>query len=151
MAEPGWESTRGWRERASVLGKFESAFLEGDRAVADEVGVADGYRMLATILSVAFDTYLFAEPTRPVFIEAVSPYRRDRRWGGDNTDPYYFYAPIDPSRAYRITGNRGDSAYMSLTVYNEPSPGAWSDRVVGVVNDESLRFDAGGAFELIIG
>ncbi len=151
MAEPGWDSTRAWRELVAGLSELESAFLEGDRAVADEVGVADGYRMLATILSVAFDTYLFAEPTRPVFIEAVSPYRRDRRWGGDNTDAYYFYAPIDPSRTYRITGYRGDSAYLSLTVYNEPSPGAWSDRVVGVVNDESLSFDDAGGFELVIG
>jgi hypothetical protein len=151
MTEPGWESTRAWRELLDGLSELDSTFLEGSRAVADEAGVADGYRMLATILSVAFDTYLFAEPTRPVFIEAVSPFRRDRRWGGDNTDAYYFYAPIDPNRTYRITGHRGDSAYLSLTVYNEPSPGAWSDRVVGVVNDESLQFDAAGDFELIIG
>jgi len=151
MTEAGWDSTRAWRELLAGLGELDSTFLEGPRAVGDELGVVDGYRMIATILSVAFDTYLFAEPTRPVFIEAVSPFRRDRRWGGDNTDAYYFYAPIDPSRTYRVTGQRGDSAYMSLTVYNEPSPGAWSDRVVGVVNDESLQFDDAGEFELIIG
>jgi hypothetical protein len=151
MAPTGWDSTRAWRELVAGVTDLESTFLEGDRAVGDEIGVVNGYRMLATILGVAFDTYLFAEPSRPVFIEAVNPWRRDRRWGGDNTDAYYFYAPIDPSRTYRISGQRGDSAYLSLTVYNEPSPGAWSDRVVGVVNDESLDFDDNGEFELVIG
>ena len=44
---------------------------------------------LATTLGVALDTYLFAEPSRPVFVELNTPFRRDRRWGGDNTDAYY--------------------------------------------------------------
>ena len=111
----------------------------GDRAVTDDRHVADGYRMLATTLGVAFDTYLFAEPSRPQFVELNTPFRRDRRWGGDNTDAYYSFCPVDPQRRYRITGNRGDSVYFSLTAYNEPSPGAWSDKVVHIVNDDDAR------------
>ena len=61
---------------------------------------------------------------RPVFVDINTPTRRDRRWGGDNTDAYYAMVPIDPARTYRVTGQRGDSAYFSLTVYNEPSPGS---------------------------
>jgi hypothetical protein len=145
------DATAAWHELLDGLRELEGSFLEGPRAVQGEQAVADGYRMLATILGVGLDTYLFAEPTRPVFVDTVTPFRRDRRWGGDNTDAYYAYVVIDPSRSYRIHGQRGDSAYFSLTVYNEPSPGAWSDRVIGVVNDSDLTFDDEGRFELVVG
>ena len=122
------ESTAAWRELLETLGGLDRSFLEGDRAVTDDRHIADGYRMLATTLGVAFDTYLFADPSRPKWVEVNSPFRPDRRWGGDNTDAYYFMCPVDPKRRYRISGNRGDSVYFSVTAYNEPSPGAWSDR-----------------------
>ncbi|KUI13138.1 hypothetical protein AU193_04975 [Mycobacterium sp. GA-1285] len=129
-----------------TLGGLDRAFLEGDRAVSDDRHIADGYRMLATTLGVAFDTYLFAEPSRPVWVELNTPFRRDRRWGGDNTDAYYFMCPVDPKRRYRISGNKGDSVYFSVTAYNEPSPGAWSDRIVALVRDDDLDIDADGNF-----
>ena len=58
------DSTAAWRELLDTLGGLDRCFLEGDRAVTDERHIADGYRMLATTLGVAFDTYLFAEPSR---------------------------------------------------------------------------------------
>lgn len=33
----------------------------------------------------------------------------------ENTDAYYCVCPIDPTRRYRISGNRGDTVYFSLT------------------------------------
>ncbi|OBK24720.1 DUF1214 domain-containing protein [Mycobacterium asiaticum] len=140
------ESTTAWRELLSALGDLDSSFLEGDRAVTDERHVADGYRMLAATLGVAFDSYLFTEPGRPQFVAVNTPFRRDRRWGGDNTDAYYYMCPVDPDRRYRISGNKGDSVYFSVTAYNEPSPGAWSDRVVAIVRDTDLDIDADGNF-----
>ena len=74
-------------------------------------------------------------------MDVNTPFRRDRRWGGDNTDAWYCFTPIDPARTYRVRGRRGDSTYFSLTVYNEPSPGEWSDRVVAIVNDTDLAID----------
>ena len=145
-----WESTKAWHELLDGLRELDGAFLDGDRAVGDEAGVVDGYRMLATTLGVGLDTYLFADPERPIFMETLTPFRRDRRWGGDNTDAWYFHAPLDPRRSYVVSGNRGDSVYFSLTVYNEPSPGAWSDRVVGVVNDADLEFDEAGGFRVLL-
>jgi Protein of unknown function (DUF1214) len=102
--------------------------------------------MLAATLGVAFDTYLFPEPGRPQFVAVNTPFRRDRRWGGDNTDAYYFICPVEPTRRYRISGNKGDSVYFSVTAYNEPSPGAWSDRVVAIIRDTDLAIDADGNF-----
>lgn len=140
------ESTTAWKELLSTIGDLDRCFLEGDRAVTDDRHVADGYRMLATTLGVAFDTYLFAEPSRPQFVAVNTPFRRDRRWGGDNTDAYYYICPVDPRRRYRISGNKGDSVYFSVTAYNEPSPGAWSDRIVAIVRDTDLDIDADGNF-----
>ena len=145
------ESTVAWRELLETLGSLDRTFLDGDRAVTDDRHIADGYRMLATTLGVAFDTYLFADPSRPLWVEVNSPFRPDRRWGGDNTDAYYFMCPVDPKRRYRISGNRGDSVYFSVTAYNEPSPGAWSDKIVAIVRDDDLEFDADGNFSFDLG
>jgi hypothetical protein len=140
------ESTVAWRELLETLGGLDRSFLDGDRAVTDDRHVADGYRTLAATFGVALDAYLFPEPGRPQFVAVNTPFRRDRRWGGDNTDAYYFLCPVDPKRRYRISGNRGDSVYFSVTAYNEPSPGAWSDRVVAIVRDTDLDIDADGNF-----
>jgi Protein of unknown function (DUF1214) len=140
------ESTAAWRELLATLGDLDRGFLEGDRAVTDDRHIADGYRMLAATLGVAFDSYLFPEPGRPQFVAVNTPFRRDRRWGGDNTDAYYFICPVEPTRRYRISGNSGDSVYFSVTAYNEPSPGAWSDRVVAIIRDTDLDIDEDGNF-----
>ncbi|OBK50313.1 DUF1214 domain-containing protein [Mycobacterium kubicae] len=140
------ESTAAWQELLDTLGGLDRSFLEGERTVTDDRHIADGYRMLATTLGVAFDAYLFHEPGRPQFVAVNTPFRRDRRWGGDNTDAYYYMCPVDPQRRYRISGNKGDSVYFSVTAYNEPSPGAWSDRVVALVRDSDLDVDADGNF-----
>ncbi|MEQ6900489.1 DUF1214 domain-containing protein [Nocardioides sp. YIM 152588] len=148
---PAPASTAAWGELVAGLAELDTAFLSGDRAVPDEAGAVAGYRMLATLLGVAVDTYVFSDPARPQFLEAVAPHRRDRRWGGDNTDAHYLLAVVDPKRQYRVTGRPNDSVYFSLTVYNQPAPGAWSDRVVGVVNDADLDLDEDGGFELRMG
>ena len=144
-------SRTAWRELLDTLRDLDRSFLEGDKAVTDDRHIADGYRMLATTLGVALDTYLFADPTRPQWLEVNSPWRPDRRWGGDNTDAIYYICPIDATRRYRISGNRGDSVYFSVTAYNEPSPGAWSDRIVALLRDDELDYDAEGNFSFDFG
>ena len=146
-----WETTAAWHELLDGVRALDQVFLTGEKAVSGEAAVVDGYRNLLTTLGVALDCYLYPDPSRPQFVETVSPFRRDRRWGGDNTDAYYRFVILDPRRTYRVSGLRGDSAYFSLTVYNEPAPGAWSDRVDGVVNDSDLDFDADGRFSFLIG
>ena len=42
---------------------------------AGRAGAADGYRMALTALGVALDTYLFADPGRPLFVDVASPVR----------------------------------------------------------------------------
>src|ERR1019366_4872900 len=69
---------------------------------------------------------------RPRFVDIVGPYRK---WGGDNSDAFYQFAPIDPSRTYRVRGLIGDAVYLSLTVYGGPDDGRYSERIVGSVNN----------------
>jgi hypothetical protein len=151
VTDGDWQSTGAWRDLLAGMGEVDRAFLEGPRALKDGRSVAEGYRALATALGVALDAYLYGDPERPIFLDVNTPYRRDRSWGGDNTDAYYAFTRIDPTRTYRVTGQCGDSAYFSITVYNEPSPGAWSDAVVGVVNDTDLGVDGDGRFSLVMG
>ncbi len=152
MTTPQWRATQAWRDLLAGLAELDQTFLAGPKALDDEQSVAEGYRFLLSVLGVAADAYLFADRSRPVFVDINTPTRRDRRWGGDNTDAYYAMVPIDPTRTYRVSGQRGDSTYFSLTVYNEPSPGAWSDRIVGIVNDTDLDIDpTDGTFSLLMG
>jgi hypothetical protein len=150
-AVPQLETSRAWREFLQGLQDLDARFLQGPKAVHGEQSRVEGYLFLATMIGVASDIYLFADPVRPRFVDINTPWRRDRAWGGDNTDAYYCFAPVDPSRHYRVSGTRGDSTYFSLTVYNEPAPGQWSNRIVGIVNDSDLRFAADGRFEFRMG
>jgi hypothetical protein len=143
--------TAAYRELLDGLRSIDAGFLEGPRAIGDEREVGDGYRTALTALGVALDTYLFADRSRPLLVDVAGPLRRDRRWGGDNTDSWYSFTPIDPRRTYRISGQRGDSAYFCFTIYNEPSPGEWSNRIVAHVNDTDLDVDADGRFSFAIG
>lgn len=151
MTPPERDVTVAWHELLDGLRDVEATFLDGPRAVADERGAADGYRTALTALGVALDTYLFADPGRPLLVDVASPLARDRRWGGDNTDSWYSFTPIDPQRTYRVSGHRGDSTYFCFTVYNEPSPGEWSTAIVANVNDTDLAIDADGRFSFVIG
>ena len=69
---PSYDATAAWHELLDGLRGLEGSFLDGDRAVQGEQAVADGYRMLATILGVGLDTYLFAEPSRPIASSAFA-------------------------------------------------------------------------------
>ena len=113
----------------------------------DELSVLEGYKWVFSILAVGLDAHVWADPARPRFVDIVGPYRK---WGGDNADAYYQYAPIDPDRTYVVTGRRGDADYLSLTVYGGPSDGQYSERIVGTINDRSLDFADDGTFSIVL-
>ncbi len=116
-------------------------------APLDELSVLEGYKWIFSILAVGLDAYVWADPDRPRFVDIVGPYRK---WGGDNADAFYQYAPIDPRRTYVVTGRMGDAAYLSLTVYGGPSDGRYSERIIGTVNDGSLELGEDGTFSIVL-
>ncbi len=148
---PAPESAAAWRELLSAFAAFDQQFLDGPKAVRGQHAVAEGYQNLATMLALSLDMHLFADPVAPRFIDNLTPFRPDRRWGGDNTDCYYSYAVVDPHRTYRVSGSPNDSVMYSLTVYNEPEPGAWPNRTVGLLYDTDMPLDDEGRFSCVLG
>jgi hypothetical protein len=141
------KSSDAFRQVVSELLALEENLLGSDTTL-DSQGVLEGYKWLFSILAVGLDAHVWADPARPRFVDIVGPYKK---WGGDNADAFYQYAPIDPTRTYRITGTRLDSVYLSLTVYGGPRDGRYSERIVGTINDRELEFGTDGSFELWLG
>ena len=118
-------------ELIEELGRLDRGFLEGDRAQHDLPTALEGYRWMFSILSVGLETFLWADTTAPRFVDIVGSYRK---WGGDNSDAFYQYAPIDPAGTYRVSGTVADAVYFSLTVYGGPDDGRYSERIVGIAS-----------------
>jgi hypothetical protein len=141
-----FQASAAFRELLDVLRDADAIFLDGPRAVPDDVSVMEGYRWLTEVLGVALDCYLMADPARPHFVALVSP---TRKFGGDNADAFYYFAPVDPTRTYRIRGRKGDAVYLSLCVYGGPTDGRWSNRIVSSINDRQMTIAPDGTFDII--
>ena len=115
------------------------------RGDLDETALLESYQWMFSLLQVGLLGQVWADPARPRFVDIVGPYLK---WGGDNADAFYQYGKLDPFRTYRVTGQRGDAAYLSLTVYGGPDDGHYSDRIVGSLNDRQLDIAQDGTFEL---
>lgn len=116
-------------------------------ADADELTRLEAHRWILSILQVAADVHVWADPARPRFVDIVGPYKK---WGGDNADAFYCYAPIDPSRTYRVRVEPGDAVYLSLTVYGGPDDGRYSERIVGSLNSRQAQPGADGAITMVL-
>ena len=132
-------------ELVQELADMPQRFLTGDRAQTDLPTVLDGYRWMFSILAAGLDAFVWADTTAPRFTDIVG---FNRKWGGDNTDAFYQYAPIDPARCYRVTAQRGDAVYFSLTVYGGPDDGRYSERIVGSISDADVEVAADGSVEM---
>ena len=126
---------------------LEAKFDGGETGPLDDQELIEAYKWAFSILQVGLDVYMWADAGRPQFVDIVGPYKK---WGGDNADAYYQYAPIDPARTYRVRGRMGDAVYASLTVYGGPDDGRYSERIVGTVNDRGFDVAADGSFEFLL-
>jgi hypothetical protein len=149
MADPTKFETRAVvHELIDALKELDAKFFAGDNALDDDQQILEGYKWIFSILQVALDTQVWGDPANPRFVEIVGPYKK---WGGDNSDAFYQFAPVDPDAAYRVTGTKGDAAYLSLTVYGGPRDGHYSERIVGSVNDrDDLKMGKDGSFEFMM-
>lgn len=149
MPGRNFETTAAFHELMDLVRNADSLFLEGPRAV-DDTSVLEGYRWITEILSVALECYLWADSARPSIVPIAGPVLPTRKWGGDNADSFYYFAPLDPRRSYRLRGRRGDACYLSITAYGGPTDGRWSSRIVSTLNDRKLAIEEDGSFEIVL-
>jgi hypothetical protein len=141
------ETSAVFHELLDEMRSLERTMLDHPQALTDEQSRCETYKWIFSITQVAFDCFVWGDVVRPRFVEIVGP---DKKWGGDNADAFYRFIPVDPARTYRVTGERGDAVYLSLTVYGGPDDGHYSERIVGSANDDTITFDADGRFELYL-
>ena len=130
-----WAARDAYHELLDLLRDADRTFVEGDRALTDEVSVAEGYRYLTDALHAAMEIYLRSDAQRPAFVPIVGP---TFKWGGDNSDAFYNFAPVSPDVEYVVHGKRGDAVYISVCVYGGPDDGRWSTRIVSNINDRDI-------------
>lgn len=141
------ETSAVFGELLDEMRSLERTMLDHPQALTDEQSRCETYKWIFSVTQVAFDCFVWGDAARPRFVEIVGP---DKKWGGDNADAYYRFIPIDPNRTYRVTGERGDAVYLSLTIYGGPDDGHYSERIVGSLNDRTVTFDDDGRFELYL-
>ena len=132
------QSSEAFHAILATLGETERTLQA--RGDLDELALLESYQWMFSLLQVGLLGQVWADPARPRFVDIVGPYLK---WGGDNADAFYQYAKLDPARTYRVTGQRGDAAYLSLTVYGGPDDGHYSDRIVGSLNDRQVDIAVG--------
>ena len=147
MTDKTYESTAAFKELMAYVTDLDKAFLEGDRAVPDGPSVIEGYKWILTMLQVGADCYMWADTGRPKFVDIVGRYKK---WGGDNSDAYYKFFPIDPKRTYKVSGKTGDAVYLGLAVYGGPDDGRYSERIVGSLNSTEMHIEEDGTFEIMV-
>ena len=147
MTDTRFETSTAVHELLDTMKGLDQGFLSGPKALADDQAVLEGYRWIFSITQVALDVYVWADTNRPRFTEIVGPYKK---WGGDNSDAFYFMTRIDPSRTYRVTVDPGDAVYLSLTVYGGPDDGRYSHRIVGTLNTTKMTPNPDGTYEMIV-
>ena len=121
---------------------------------------ADAFRFLTQNLGQAFDLALETkDPAYPQLHPFCTP---TRKLGGDVADFTYRQAWIDGNHAYRITGTRGTSRWLNVTVQGprpETIPGTDSPSLHEPFGDvpetnlfgHQLQTDANGNFEFFVG
>ena len=91
------ETETAFAELLAEVGATQARMVE--QLADDEATLLEAHKWVLSILQVAAEVTVWADTARPRFVEIVGPYKK---WGGDNADAFYCYAPIDPSRTYRV-------------------------------------------------
>ena len=140
-------AARAHQQLIDLLEHLRTTFDEPGRGWIDENTRAEGYVNLVDLLSTGIDFFLHDDPDRPHFVRMVSD---TRKFGGDNPDARYDFAPLRPELSYRISGRRGDECYLGFCVYGSDAPGKPPSRVIGNVNHTDLSAANGEQFSVLL-
>ena len=69
----GTETDAVYRELLAFMAEIPSRFHQGERALADEQQVLEGYKWIFSILQVATDVYLWGGSAKSRFVDILGP------------------------------------------------------------------------------
>lgn len=145
--EPG-EAGAAWQALVDVLRKADRSFLDGSRGRFDDGEIAYAYRALTHMLAFATQLYMYGDPDAPVFLSVQdAPFEKTL---GGSPDVHYAFAPIRGERRYKITGRRGDEAYLSFTLHRGRRGSGFDQAFDSHLNHHDLKTGAGGDFEILV-
>jgi len=134
--------TAAWTEFTEQLRVMGTEAIASAPTDADQV---DGLRFILRQLSYREEQELeFPAAERPELFYPESP---TRKVFADCPDTIYRQFNVHPDHSYRLTGTRGDAAYVSFTAYRASA----TERVVADLHDGEIEIAASGAVELIVG
>jgi hypothetical protein len=119
--------------------------LAADTEALDDIERADAYRALLRALGNQLGRFE-VDRERPELV-AFNGWRQ--KFLMDNPDFRYWVADVRADRRYRITGNRGEAAYVSVTAYS--SGGTTEARATARLDSDGLTFDDDGGFIITVG
>ncbi len=140
-------------ERAETSGAAWAALMDYlkeagemivERCGGDPVGEAEGCRFLGRLWASMRLFLIEQDPARPDFVPVMTS---TRKFFADNPDTLYHRAAVREDLRYRVTGRRGDCAYLSFCLY---AVGPEGTRIVSDLSDRDLETDADGRFEVIL-
>ena len=111
-----------------------------------DVDVAEGYRWVTRLASLAQEWFVEkSDPLHPQLFQLQDEYRKLLV---DNPDVRYAFCVLDDSRTYRLTGTRGEAAYIGLTFGTPLGKGAVGGRTGTTVQAHVDQFDLGPGGEV---
>ncbi len=132
----------------------QQAALETMRNAPDvprtDVDVAEGYRWVTRLASLAQDWFLEkSDPLHPQLFQLQNEYRKLLV---DNPDVRYLFAVLDEHHSYRLTGTRGEAAYVGLTFGTPIGKGAVGGRTgtTTQVHLDEFELGPGGEVDILI-
>lgn len=136
-----------WRQFCDDLKRAGAQVLAADTP-ADDLTRVEGYRYLTRLLRLGLEKFVeFGDPDFPEF---YSLSHETAKIGNDNPDNYYLNCAVDGGRDYRITGNRGTVAYLSIETKAGSFAGGGDMAPTGHVDVDQLDVAENGDFELTV-
>ena len=141
-------------QSGQLWGDFCTRLMDGTEALISEGAPtalfdrAEGTRYLSRLIRLGLEIYL--ENGDPDFPTFYLPSHETAKMGGDNPDNLYLSATIAGDRTYRLTGNVGTVAYISLGSKANRYAIDGTMPSTGELAGEELRPDSEGNFDIVV-
>lgn len=136
-----------WQAYYEALGEVTENFKNSDSYMIDEAHRAGTYEMIQSVIAAnVLGTMKGGNGNYPFMRTMLSP---SIKFGVDNPDTFYRASNISNpggEYVYRVWGNRGTSSDFLLEIFDGPDPNG----AISVFEDEELKTDEGGNFEVFI-